>query len=605
MAYGRRYTRACARDNVLEIMPISRYARLVMTLCCPNSSYLNLKLIHRQGLSSFDLAVGKPAMDAVLSPWFRPLRGISLHQDSQICLLVQFISRTARSFALIIKQGIPAIDESMDSFETPLVYFYALTEALLILIRAHETGHFSVPAWVPRKDLNRVCLHARPGDNRTAVPVRRAEIIREYRSLFSDSDSDLELACYFCSTELDLNFYVCSICADICCPDCHRAFSVLSVRERCEEFGRLRRSGIEVVAVLKGLRAIKFQDAHTMSRVLSQGPCLQRWVSQKNEDYRKWRNSRTVYNHFRQDTLFEWEAVHTMYSILALSAATRNEVGHTDDSNVQQKEEERRKKWSDLTREWNNIFAFNPLREDFRQVCVHHCGRYLKKPRPNGDSALDSSGKLSAEFFDFLADKYEAAIDAGTGVMELLESKRFPSSSPESVDVQKENFVRNAPILEPLTRPGQDPDGGHDKMPAQTQGNPIHDSDDSSSDDCSWADSSSEPSKSIFPGRSLEDDDGIEIDLENFLGSLIEKRNSLVKEGQLTEEEDLVLNTAWNMAQAIFYQDTPQPSLKEISDKGEGYCTAPTTPVPSNGTHSSYGTPRSMSPVSWGLALEE
>lgn len=548
-------------------------------------------------------------MNTILGPWSRPTGSISPHDESQIGVLLQFISRTARTFARMIRQGVPAIGKPTFSVELPLVYSDALAEAILVLIRADEAGRFSVPEWTPWKDLKRDWLHVRPGDNRTAVPVKRAEIIWEFRSLFSDSDSYAELTCDQCGAELSKNFYVCSICRQTCCPDCQHAFSVLSVRERFEEFGWLRRSGIEVVAVLKALRPIKHHDARTTSRVLSQGLCLQQWASRKNEEYRKWRTSRTVYRHFRQDNLFEWKAVHFMNSIVSLSARLRKEETHMDDAKLTPNEDVK-SDWSESTEEWNDMFAFTALAEDIGQVCIHHCRMYLEMPRLEGDSALDSSGKFSAEFFDCLAEKYEAAMNVGTGIMDFLKSERLATRNLDRLAVPKPNIVRNAPIPEHLASPGDRSSGGQQIDPvyaAQTQKQTTDDSDDTTSDVSSSDGSSSESPDHTFPERGLEDDDGIEVDLEDLLDSLLAKRNCLVKEGRLTEEDELILNTAWNMAQAIVYQDTPRPSLKEISDKGGGYCTAPTTPVPSDGgkTHSSYGTPRSMSPVSWVLDLDE
>lgn len=565
-----------------------------------------LKLTHQQGLSVFDLAVGKPAINDILSPWGRPPGSISPHDESQIGLLLQFISRTARTSARMIRQGIPAIGKSAYSVEISLLYVHAIAEALLTLIRAHEAGRLLVPEWIPWEGLKNDWLQVRPGDNRTAVPVKRAEIIWEFRSLFADSDLDAELACNFCCAGLARDFYICSVCWETCCRDCQHALSVLSIRERLEEFGRLRQSRTEVVAVLKALRPINHHDARTVWRVLSQGLCLQQWVSRKNEEYRKWRTSRMVYKHFRQDTLFEWKAVHTMNSILSLSARPENE--ETNIENVKTRQNPNGKSdWGELTEEWNDMFAFNPMAEDLGQVCVHHSRMYLEKPRLDGDSALDSSGKLSAEFFDCLADKYEAAMNVSTGVMDFLKSKRITSRNPDHLDVPKPNIVRNAPIPQHLPPPGDRSRGGQQIEivdSAWTQKQTTDDSDDSTSDSSSSDDSSSESSDHTFPGRGLEDDAGI---LEDLLDSLLAKRNLLAEENRLTEDEELVLNTAWNMAQAIVYQDTPRPSLKEISDQGECYCTAPTTPVPSNSgnTPSSYGTPRSMSPVSGILDLDE
>ena len=37
------------------------------------------------------------------------------------------------------------------------------------------------------------------------------------------------------------------------------------------------------------------------------------------------------------------------------------------------------------------------------------------------------------------------------------------------------------------------------------------------------------------------------------------------------------------MGQAIVYQDTPRPSLTDMSDEGEGYGTVPKTPVLADG----------------------
>lgn len=573
----------------------------------PNACCSKLKLNLQQGLSAFDLAAGRPAIGAILSPWKRVPGGISPYHDSLKCLL-QFISRTARILAHTIEEGTPAITKPNCSMGLSLAYFFALRGAFLLLISAREAGHFPVTEWIPTRDLVDSCRHAHAGDTSTAVPVKRAEILREYRSLFSDTDD--QVTCDYCDADVNLDFYVCPICLEYCCPACQYALSVLSLRERFEEFGRLRRSRNDVVAVLQALEPIKHHNARVTARVLSQAACLQHWVSRKNEDYREWRSSRTIYDHFQQDKSFDWKAIHTMKSVISLSTTPSPRVLSDMDGAELEGNDDGNGDWSEVTQEWHDVFAFNILADDLRAICSHHCRMYLKKPRLDEDAALDSSGKLSAEFFHFLAEKYGEATNIEMGIMEFLESKRFPGGSFEDLAGQKPNFVPTVPLLEHLTTPGESSKDGYDRNhldASQMRRDTIDDSEDSSSDDPSPG-----SSRFIFPERSLENDDGTEIDLEDFLDSLLAKRNSLINEGRLTKEEDLILNTAWNMAQAIIYRGTPRPSLEEISDKGEDFCTAPTTPAPSHsgGSHggntpSSYGTPRSMSPLSWVMDLDQ
>ncbi|KAH8777359.1 hypothetical protein F5883DRAFT_234514 [Diaporthe sp. PMI_573] len=572
---------------------------------------IKTETICQQGLSTFDIASGIPAMGAILSPWKRPSKGLSHHHDSQVYLLLHFISRTARTLARRIEQGLPVNEESSNcSMEISLLYFYALVSAILILIRAHETDNDAVPELVRIRALMGSCPHARPGSNYTALPIKRAEMIKEYWSLFSSFDDDP--SCCFCSSDLNQDCYVCCICAQYFCAACQHAVSVLSLRERFEDFRRLNRLEKEVAAVLQAIRPIKHQDPRVMSRVLSQGPCLQHWAFHKNESFRSWRSSRTVFSHFRHTNLIQWKAVHAMNSIISLSAGPIQNVSDTDDAEVESNEDVK-SDWDQVNREWRDVFYFNSLKEDFREICVHHCRMYMKKPRLDVDATLDSSGKLSAGFFDFLAEKYEAAMSVGTGIMSFLESTGFAGEGIENLAVQEQPLARNTPIPEDWARPEEEEEGignSHNVNSGKVKRYMRDNSDNSSSDEASEDDCSSESSEFSFPGR-MEDEDGVEIDLEDFLESLLAKRKSLVNDGRLTKEEDLILNTAWNMAQAIVYQGTPRPSLKEISDKGEGYCTAPTTPVPSDSgghggnTPSSYGTPRSMSPVSWVLDLDE
>lgn len=72
-----------------------------------------------------------------------------------------------------------------------------------------------------------------------------------------------------------------------------------------------------------------------------------------------------------------------------------------------------------------------------------------------------------------------------------------------------------------------------------------------------------------------ESQDAFHIDIEEILEDLLVKRNSCTKKEPLTDEEDLVLETAWKLAQGIVYGDTPRPTLKEIAEQKVEYFDAP------------------------------
>lgn len=533
-------------------------------------------------------------MGAILHAWHMPVSSTRIlhHHDSQFYLILQFISRNARILARMIEQGDIILTQSVSSPSLSEVYLSGLQYALLRIVGSLEAGQ--LPEWA------RTSKIMRPGDTLTAMPVIKAGIIMDYRSLCSDLEDNFTCQC--CGDKTNRDFYACSICSWHSCASCQLAISDLSLRERLAEFGRLRQLGTEVVAVLQSLRPISHQDAGTISSVLSQGAFLQHWVLQKNTAYQKWRASRTVYQHFRQEDLLGWKAVHIMISILSLSRIPRKEVTDIDGADIKQ-DEDTEGGWSELSEKWRDLFAFNLIEDDTETICVHHYRQFVKIPRNDRNAALDSSGRLSAEFFEFLANKYEAALNIGTGLIDFLESTRYPDNSSAGLDIEKQSSIRSLSRLEYLT-----PSGENSKSFPETQidmtrkrENMIVHSEDSSS----------QSSESTSVQEDLEDDDGTATDLEDFLESLLAKRSCLVKEGRLTNEDDLVFNTAWNMAQAIVYQDMPRPSLNEIAEKGGGYYTAPSTPVPSSSdghdgtTPSNYGTPRSMSPVSWTLDLDE
>ncbi|KAG8161995.1 hypothetical protein KVR01_007760 [Diaporthe batatas] len=552
------------------------------------------------GLSAFDLAAGRPAMRAILDPWSKRIGGFlgdNLPQDGyQIHALLQFISRTARAIARNIEQGAPArVRNSFWLLEISSDYFFALTDALLLLIRFQQAGR------VPKPEFLRItrgpmgsCVQVLFGDNFRSVPTKKNGIYREYRVLLSDSDGSA--TCDFCFAELRLDYYyVCCICPDnFACPPCQRAITVLSLEERSKDFGLLGRLRDEVFAVRRALRPIRYQGPGAMKRIISHGPWLKDWIFQKAEDYQKWRGSREAYRHFQPANITGWRIVDTMKSILSQSAGPADVTSDTEDTEDAQSKR-LMTEWHQLTEEWLDIFERDSdgLAEDIGDFCDHPYQMYLaKRPRRlDGDAALDSSGKLTAKFLHFLADKYEEAMDVGPDVMDFLESKSFDHEGSE--DSVAQEWFRDTETREGSTQLEETAE-----RRSGTRSQADYTSESSSSDE-----TSSETSETLLQTR-REDGDMVG-NLEEFLDSLLAKRNSLVEFGRLTEEEDLILNTAWNMAQAIVYQSTPRPSLKEISSKDQDYCSASTTALQSDrggygdNEPSSYGTPRSMSPVAW------
>lgn len=492
-----------------------------------------------------------------------------------------------------------------------MVYLYALTDAVLAVVRARNSGRSQ------RKNstshLMETFLPCHLGNDLTAVPVKKADTIKEFWSLLSDKES--WVTCDICDVEVDLNFYVCPVCVEYYCHDCERALSTLTLRERVAEFGRLRRSRSEVIAVLNALAPIKSRDACLIAKVLAQGPFLGLWISQKNEDYQNWRASRTVYDHFKRQTMIDWKIIHTLTSIKSVFASRDGEAEAISSAAGGAKQlDDIERDLREVSDKWREVSVLNKVGEDFRAVCVHQCQTYLKKPSLDGDAALDSSGAISPEFFQFLADKYEAAANTETGIMRRLEPQDLPSDYDGRSGVQRPGFVPSELLLEHSTAPRKNAEGDFvEHANSQMERHTIVDPDNCLSTNCALGisapgNTSPGSSEAVFPTRSLEDESGVEIDVEDFLGYLLAKRSSLARDGGLTEKDDLVLNTAWNMAQAIVYRCTPRPSLEEISDKG--YWTAPTTPLlfdgtgHSNGAPSSYSTPRPMSPVQFVLDVQ-
>lgn len=153
------------------------------------------------------------------------------------------------------------------SLDMSLMHLSTLQRALLILSGVHETFHATASESAGMKPLSVSFRHANIGDPRKGVPVQMNEIIRDYRLLCCDSDATGK--CCFCGKRLRNEFYAFSICRNRSSLDCQDHLSVLSIQERLEDFGQLRRLGIEVRAVLKVLWPIAHQDTKILERVLS------------------------------------------------------------------------------------------------------------------------------------------------------------------------------------------------------------------------------------------------------------------------------------------------------------------------------------------------
>lgn len=397
---------------------------------------------------------------------------------------------------------------------------------------------------------------------------------------------------------------MCSSCGMYHCQNCHVRFQRLQsqpqTRQRVNAMEELHRLEDDLRPIIQSRMDLAHQNSMTLGKVLSQENDLGRWVCNKIEDYAEWRR-RWGLHHFRSVRFNGWDAVHTMACVLSTMSETQksSEVGAASGSN-NERVVGHEETWSGLTERWRAIFSYGAEENFSREVCTHN--RFLKvsneyEALKEEQVAFDASGNISAEVFDLLARKYEHALNSEDLTVESLQETRF---SDFVLDVPQNDNNTFGPRI--VAQDSADPDG-HILAEATS---PDNASDSASYKTSSVASSTTSSNVSTVSALQVGDFDGAQIDIEEILDNLLVKRQSLVREGPLTEEDNLVLETAWKMAQAIVYRDTPRPALGDIAEQGigAGWYTAPGMPVESSyggndSGPSKYSTARSISPAPW------
>lgn len=429
----------------------------------------------------------------------------------------------------------------------------------------------------------------------TSVPVQKVEIFREWRLLHSDVD--LKPTCYFCCRKIykGQKCHVCSTCYIYLCKDCHRPIAAgIPSSQHLKPLRELRQNEKDISFVLGALKGIAYRDSRVLRKVLCQDDLLKCWVRSKARAYRCWQTKygkssiNGFYTHFRRFNFVGWSAIHTMTCSLSLAFSTNRDARGDD-------KEDTSAVWSDLTSRWQDIYAFRHTNRasDPSLPCTHK--RFaevtLKQVRSmDGHALLDSSGRVSFKVFEALARKYEDAVVGGKLNIDQLQSTRLSAWFVEG-------FQESSGQLPSLMFPEHV--SGHSAIGSDGGAKSL-DSDSTSSKATSASDTLLDVSR-----VDAEDESHFDFCIEDVLDNLLEKMKSLAQDAPLRDETELVLETAWKMAQAIVYHDTPRPSLKEMAEQNTGFYTAPGTPETSSLSHdesngsSHYGTPRSISPVSW------
>lgn len=175
-----------------------------------------------------------------------------------------------------------------------------------------------------------------------------------------------------------------------------------------------------------------------------------------------------------------------------------------------------------LTERWQDIFFSSLIDNDLdTEQCTH--GFFLKACKHRQSLVFDSNGKLTSEALDQLTERYEDCLTSGYLTFQKLQTGRFADAIIEVSDNGK-NRSEQAVGWESRSSVGGD-----------------------SSDETSHLQSASDASSDVADSTALsdiEDETQLEIDAEEILERLLVKRGSLIHERLLTDENDLVLETA-------------------------------------------------------------
>lgn len=512
------------------------------------------------GFTAFDYCANNPPMMDVLRPWRSVSRiyGIPPDPNERLCLLISCIIRSARAISQNRR------DSSHGEFQVSDTMWH---------VRVLRSSLFRLGMF----PFTSPCLRA--PKLHTAVPAKRAEILREWRVIFADSQDIIY--CGFCGVTLLDEFYACSICESVICEVCFPQLKLgtqpyMNVRV-WEELKQLEGN---VNPISKALIGLAYQDARVVAQVLAQDNLLRHWVLAKRQEYAKWK-TRWGLHHFRTAEFHGWNIVHTMARVLTQGQDLEksDDVGSSDASETEQCNTTR-ETCSDLTERWQNAFVYGLVDQDFSDApCTHRSFLKVSKDRESlgePQTLFDSTGKLTSEAFDLLAKKYEECLTSEDLNLENLQKISFADSLVESPPTSENRF-------------------GH-----AIDGQDVLGAAEDSCDETTSVESASDSSSDVTDVSVVSDvGDEVQIDIEEALEKLLVKRGTLQQEKLFTEEDDLVLETAWKFVQAIVYHDTPRQSLKDIAEQGSEWHTAPGTPVAfclggSSGPSSHYSTAGSI-----------
>lgn len=489
------------------------------------------------GFTAFDYCANNPAMMEVLRPW-RPAPRIYGMPQSSMERLSPSISCLIRSARALSQRRREARFDPSQMNDTRW-HLRIIRSCLLRL----ALSQFTTP-----------CLRARKVY--TAVPAKRAEILREWRIILADSQDSIY--CRYCAQILVKGFYVCSICSLFVCEIC---FSELRFETqphvRVESWKELKQLEKDMIPISKVLRGLAYQDARVVGEVLSQDNILKHWVLAKRQEYAKWK-SRWGLHHYRTVDFHGCNLVHTMARILSYG----QDRHMSDDESVSdvltiEHHDHMQDTHSLLTERWGGIFFSSLSDIDLdAERCTHGC--FLKASKHRQSLFFDSKGRVTSETLDQLADKYEDWLSSEDLTFEKLQTRRFTDGIAEASNNGKNQSKQ------PIGR--------------ESRTGVVADSRDKTSSLQSASDSWSDVTDSSAVSD-MEDETQPEIDAEEVLERLLVKRGSLMKERLLTDENILVLETAWKLVQAIVYHDTPRQSLEDIAEQGGEWHTAPGTPV--------------------------
>lgn len=539
----------------------------------------------------------------LFKPWIRSSHEFLIDITDQIDSLARFISQTAQSLAFMgqwnskLYHGYFIVGRS--------VHLEMLCTALRKLALLSQSACRSLPP-----DNFTISHHGCCASPSPFVTVKSHEVLREWRLIQSDADFDLG-RCTHCRRHLDRDerLRICRVCSACICNDCYSTMITSTSRSLyLQPLKVLLQLEREISSVLSSLEAIASRSSEVLRRVLSQNDKLKYWVYSKLRAYSYWENQycegsglRVRFNHFRKINFVGWNAISIVARCLFLE-----EVQCSNSDMFGPNGKDASDPWTEVTQLWRNLYAFQRPGAELRLPCTHRRFLELAPGDPwsiDGHLIHNSSGQVSFEVFEALAKKYEEFGKDGNATMKDLQSTRVTDwlfGGP----LTETNPPASLMIPESLRDYGDTDDGTRSvrsdlaSSGGISEPRPIP---------ATIPELKSEPGSTH--GEEFEDftrNEGMSEDwIEDLLDDLLEKFKSLGQESLEKAEAELVLETAWEMGQAIVYHDTPRPSLKEISEQNVGFYTAPASPATSNLSHGrsdrsvTMYTARSISPSSW------